>query len=149
MNSSPFFMNLWLLGDPSSTLVLEIFQGQLIYLNLDHWHMALLVCVRLTVLQLAAFTFDPDFKAMTFIGKLLRHCGAFYMQRSFTKDLFYKTIFSEYVHAIMEDGANPIEFFIEGTRSRTGKALHPKMGKVMSDDGNEEGQLFDANFWRK
>eukprot|EP00117_Sycon_ciliatum_P017850 scpid19491/ scgid16682/ Dihydroxyacetone phosphate acyltransferase; Acyl-CoA:dihydroxyacetonephosphateacyltransferase; Glycerone-phosphate O-acyltransferase len=79
-----------------------------------------------------------DFKAMTFIGKLLRHCGAFYMQRSFTKDLFYKTIFSEYVHAIMEDGANPIEFFIEGTRSRTGKALHPKMGII--------GYVFDQFF---
>lgn len=40
----------------------------------------------------------------------------------------YWACFSEYVQSIVSFGDQPLEFFVEGTRSRTGKALHPKVG---------------------
>ena len=40
----------------------------------------------------------------------------------------YWACFSEYVSTVVSNGDMPVEFFIEGTRSRTGKALHPKLG---------------------
>lgn len=52
----------------------------------------------------------------------------FFMRRSFAADPLYWACFSEYVQEIVGNGDQPLEFFIEGTRSRTGKALHPKVG---------------------
>lgn len=68
----------------------------------------------------------------------LRNCGAFYIRRSFSEDVLYRTIFSEYVQNIVADGQNFLEFFIEGTRSRTGKSLHPRLG--MADLRKWKGQ---------
>lgn len=51
------------------------------------------------------------------------------MRRSFGSDKLYWTVFSEYVQKLITDGEAPIEFFIEGTRSRTAKSLMPKFGK--------------------
>lgn len=39
----------------------------------------------------------------------------------------YTALFTEYVQRLIADWS-PIEFFIEGKRSRTGKSLHPKFG---------------------
>ena len=50
------------------------------------------------------------------------------MRRSFASDSFYRSIFTEYVQQILSSGERPIEFFVEGTRSRCGKALQPKLG---------------------
>ena len=44
-------------------------------------------------------------------------------------DNLYAAVFSSYVQQLMEDGQN-IEFFLEGTRSRTGKSLAPKTGML-------------------
>jgi glycerol-3-phosphate O-acyltransferase len=52
------------------------------------------------------------------------------MRRSFGNDKLYWTIFSEYVQKLVTDGEAAIEFFIEGTRSRTAKSLMPKFGKI-------------------
>jgi len=49
------------------------------------------------------------------------------MRRGFKEDVLYASIFSEYVQRLVADWS-PIEFFIEGKRSRTGKSLHPKFG---------------------
>merc|ERR1712226_46277 len=71
-----------------------------------------------------------DFLGMKFVGELLRRCGAFFIRRSFKTDKLYWTIFYEYVQAHLHSAKFPIEFFIEGTRSRTGNFLYPKSGML-------------------
>jgi glycerol-3-phosphate O-acyltransferase len=61
------------------------------------------------------------------LGPLFRNGGAFFIRRSFRGAALYARIFSEYIHHMLEEGYN-IEQFIEGTRSRTGKLLMPKLG---------------------
>ena len=68
-----------------------------------------------------------DFLNIIFINQLLRQSGAFFMRRTFKGDDLYKTIFKEYVTRLAIDSIN-MEFFIEGTRSRTNKILTPKYG---------------------
>ncbi len=61
------------------------------------------------------------------MGPLFRRVGAFFIRRSFRGAALYSRVFSEYIHKLLEEGFN-IEFFIEGTRSRTGKLILPKLG---------------------
>ena len=61
------------------------------------------------------------------LGPIFRRCGAFFIRRTFRGAVLYSKIFAEYVHKMLEEGFN-IEFFIEGTRSRTGKLISPKLG---------------------
>uniref|UniRef100_A0A1I8IZ81 PlsC domain-containing protein n=1 Tax=Macrostomum lignano TaxID=282301 RepID=A0A1I8IZ81_9PLAT len=67
-----------------------------------------------------------DFMGMQLIGSILRNCGAFFIRRSFATDRVYWLTFVEYVKTHVRDGLHPVEFFIEGTRSRTGKSLYPR-----------------------
>ncbi|MFH1469900.1 MAG: 1-acyl-sn-glycerol-3-phosphate acyltransferase [Pseudomonadota bacterium] len=60
-------------------------------------------------------------------GPIFRHLGAFFVKRSFKGDRIFPAVFAQYVHQLVRDG-HPIEFFIEGGRSRTGKLLSPKLG---------------------
>jgi glycerol-3-phosphate O-acyltransferase len=60
-------------------------------------------------------------------GTIFRGGGAFFLRRTFRGKPLYSKIFSEYIRKILQEGFN-IEFFIEGTRSRTGKLLTPKLG---------------------
>jgi 1-acyl-sn-glycerol-3-phosphate acyltransferase len=76
------------------------------------------------------FLFLADFHSMWLMGRVLRDCCAFFMRRSFGSDKLYWTVFSEYVQKLVTDGETAVEFFIEGTRSRTAKSLMPKFGKV-------------------
>lgn len=69
-----------------------------------------------------------DFNNMKFINEVLRMCGAFYIRRSFGSDDLYWALFTEYVQTNVINGELPLEFFLEGTRSRTGKFLPPKLG---------------------
>lgn len=71
-----------------------------------------------------------DFKDMKFFGWLLRNCGAFYIRRSFGDDSLYWAVFTEYVQSQICNGDNPIEFYVEGTRSRTSKSYTPKFGML-------------------
>jgi len=89
--------------------------------------LASLICFHLN-LPLPAIVAGQDFLGMAVINHLLRQSGAFYMRRSFASDSFYRNIFTEYVQQILALGERPIEFFPEGTRSRCGKALQPKVG---------------------
>ena len=61
------------------------------------------------------------------LGPIFRHSGAFFLRRSFKGDPLYPVVFRTYLRHIMAEGF-PIEFFIEGTRSRTGKLLNPRYG---------------------
>ena len=68
-----------------------------------------------------------DFLGMPFLGDVLRGSGAFFMRRTFRGDDLYKAIFYEYVRNLNKN-REIMEFFIEGTRSRTNKILAPKYG---------------------
>ncbi|KAB7500492.1 Dihydroxyacetone phosphate acyltransferase [Armadillidium nasatum] len=59
-----------------------------------------------------------DFMSMAFIGDMLRGAGAFYIRRSFMDDSLYWAVFQEYVQSLICDSGQPMEFFLEGTRSR-------------------------------
>lgn len=61
------------------------------------------------------------------MGTIFRNCGAFFLRRTFKGAPLYARVFAEYVQAVLAEGFN-IEFFIEGGRSRTGKAVLPKLG---------------------
>ncbi|NWQ74329.1 GNPAT acyltransferase, partial [Columbina picui] len=69
-----------------------------------------------------------DFLGMKIVGELLRRSGAFFMRRSFGGNRLYWAVFAEYVKTMLRSGYAPIEFFLEGTRSRTAKTLTPKFG---------------------
>lgn len=60
-------------------------------------------------------------------GPIFRRLGAFFVKRSFQGDRVFPAVFAQYVHQLVRDG-HPIEYFIEGGRSRTGKLLAPKLG---------------------
>lgn len=63
------------------------------------------------------------------IGAVLRRGGAFYIRRSFRNNRLYSAIFHQYVAEILHRGVS-MEYFVEGTRSRTGKLLQPKPGML-------------------
>lgn len=58
--------------------------------------------------------------------------GAFFIRRSFGSDELYWCLFHEYVQQHLANGDRPLEFFIEGMRSRTSKSLRPKQGMLAS-----------------
>jgi len=62
-------------------------------------------------------------------GSIFRHLGAFFVKRSFKGDRIFPAVFAQYLKQLLREGF-PIEFFIEGGRSRTGKLLHPKLGML-------------------
>jgi glycerol-3-phosphate O-acyltransferase len=63
------------------------------------------------------------------MGKIFRRSGAFFMRRTFKGLNLYASVFKQYVKTLINEGYT-IEFFIEGTRSRTGKVVQPKMGML-------------------
>jgi glycerol-3-phosphate O-acyltransferase len=63
------------------------------------------------------------------VGRFLRKGGAFFIRRSFRGNALYTVVFMRYLAAIMARG-HPVEYFIEGGRSRTGRLLQPKTGMI-------------------
>jgi glycerol-3-phosphate O-acyltransferase len=63
------------------------------------------------------------------IGRFLRKGGGFFIRRSFRGSGLYPIVFMKYVDVMMNRG-HPIEFFIEGGRSRTGRLLRPRTGML-------------------
>jgi len=61
------------------------------------------------------------------MGPIFRRSGAYFIRRTFKGDKLYPVVLEAYVRRILKDKI-PQEFFPEGTRSRTGKLLHPKTG---------------------
>ena len=66
---------------------------------------------------------------MPLIGGLLRRAGAFFMRRTFKGNPLYTAVFNEYLHTLFSKGF-PVEYFVEGGRSRTGRMLQPKTGML-------------------
>jgi glycerol-3-phosphate O-acyltransferase len=63
------------------------------------------------------------------IGRYLRKGGAFFLRRSFKGDALYAAVFAKYLGVMMARG-HPLEYFIEGGRSRTGRLLSPRTGML-------------------
>lgn len=63
------------------------------------------------------------------LGEFLQGAGAFYIRRTWTGDALYATVVQSYIDILLSKGYN-FECFIEGTRSRTGKLLVPKVGML-------------------
>ena len=63
------------------------------------------------------------------IGPILRRGGAFFLRRSFKGNALYPVVFNEYVAQLIDRGV-PMEYFIEGGRSRTGRLLAPRAGML-------------------
>ncbi|MGI9301427.1 MAG: glycerol-3-phosphate 1-O-acyltransferase PlsB [Gammaproteobacteria bacterium] len=63
------------------------------------------------------------------LGPILRRVGAFFLRRTFKGNPLYAAIFSEYLFINLRKGVS-IEYFVEGTRSRTGRSLKPRPGML-------------------
>ncbi|WP_054904413.1 glycerol-3-phosphate 1-O-acyltransferase PlsB [Pseudomonas sp. NBRC 111144] len=66
---------------------------------------------------------------MPVVGNLLRRGGAFFMRRTFKGNPLYTAVFNEYLHTLFTKGF-PVEYFVEGGRSRTGRMLQPRTGML-------------------
>ena len=67
------------------------------------------------------------------VSSLLRHSGAFFLRRDARrdKDQLYQSVFAAYVEYLI--CTQPMfEFYIEGSRSKDGKMLEPRMGLLSS-----------------
>ncbi len=104
-------------------------QGTMVYVPCHRSHIDYLVLNYLLFLQrmhpprIAAgsnLSFWP-------MGHIFRKSGAFFIRRTFRNNPLYETVFTHYVRKLLENGY-PIEFFIEGGRSRSGKMIAPKLG---------------------
>jgi glycerol-3-phosphate O-acyltransferase len=60
-------------------------------------------------------------------GIFFRRAGAFFIRRTFIGDRLYELCLKAYVRVLLEERYT-IEFFIEGTRSRNGQILPPRLG---------------------
>ncbi|KAL0967426.1 hypothetical protein UPYG_G00252060 [Umbra pygmaea] len=97
-------------------------------------------------LALPVIAAGMDFMGMKIIGEMLRMSGAFFIRRSFGGDKLYWAVFSEYVKTMLRNGFAPIEFFLEGTRSRTCKSLTPKTGLLnIVMEPFFKGEVFDVH----
>ncbi len=61
------------------------------------------------------------------VAFFLRRAGGFFIQRNVRDDRIYPAVFSRYLGELIHQGY-PVEFFIEGGRTRSGKLLPPKLG---------------------
>ena len=66
---------------------------------------------------------------MPVVGQLMRGAGAYFIRRSFNGNALYTAVFKEYLHSLLSRNT-PLEYFIEGGRSRTGLLLQPKKGML-------------------
>jgi glycerol-3-phosphate O-acyltransferase len=63
------------------------------------------------------------------VGPLVRRAGVFFIRRTFKDDEVYKLVLRHYVDYLVEKRF-PLEWYIEGGRSRTGKLLPPRFGML-------------------
>ena len=65
--------------------------------------------------------------AIPVLQYFLRSLGGFFIKRSFARETLHPAIFERYFRELVLQ-ENPIEFFIEGGRTRSGRLLPPRLG---------------------
>ncbi len=123
-------------------------KGPVIYVPCHKSHIDYLILSHLLNMHNMACPHIAAGKNLSFwpMGPILRGGGAFFLRRTFKGKDLYREVFTQYIHKLLEEGF-PMEFFIEGGRSRTGKLLRPSMG-ILSFlmQGFEEGVCEDLIF---
>ena len=77
------------------------------------------------------------------LGYIMRRSGVIFIRRDIKSDPVYRWMLKEYIGYLVEKGFN-LEWYIEGTRSRTGKSLPPKLGLLKYvADAYREGRCSD------
>jgi len=61
------------------------------------------------------------------LSVILRGAGGFFIKRSFSGERIFPAVFSRYLRELIRHGY-PVEFFIEGGRTRSGKLMRPRTG---------------------
>ena len=67
--------------------------------------------------------------AFTGFKTIAKRSGAIFLRRSFKGDDIYKLVFRHYIDYLVSERV-PLSWSIEGTRSRTGKLMPPKLGLI-------------------
>lgn len=89
-----------------------------------------------------------DFLKMNGVSGILRSAGAFFLRRqgALEKDPLYAAVFTAYTQQLLVD-RQIVEYYIEGTRSRSGKCLDPKSGLTsICIEPVRDGRLQDLIF---
>ncbi|CAH2250875.1 jg10239 [Pararge aegeria aegeria] len=81
-------------------------------------------------ISLPAVAAGMDFYSMAVVGQSMRETGAFYIRRTLTGAPLYAATLRHYVRTLVAKHGAPVEFFLEGTRSRSNKSLAPKYGML-------------------
>ncbi|HET9971691.1 MAG TPA: 1-acyl-sn-glycerol-3-phosphate acyltransferase, partial [Streptosporangiaceae bacterium] len=77
------------------------------------------------------------------MGAIMRRAGVIFIRRSTSDDPLYKYVLREYVGYVLEKRFN-LSWSIEGTRSRTGKMLPPRLGLLAyAADAYLQGRVDD------
>jgi glycerol-3-phosphate O-acyltransferase len=63
------------------------------------------------------------------IGPLVRRTGVFFIRRSFKDNALYKAVLRSYLDYLIEKRF-PLEWYMEGGRSRSGKLMPPRLGML-------------------
>ena len=100
----------------------------LIYISAGEGSRHFSAFIYLFCMQLLDLCTNIYFLQMKVTGSLLRKSGAFFIRRPFGNDELYKLVVLLYIETVLCSRDMPVEFYIEGTRSRTAKPLHPKLG---------------------
>ncbi len=69
------------------------------------------------------------------VNHFLRSVGGFFIKRSFRGERIHPAVFARYLRELIFQGY-PVEFYVEGGRTRSGKLLPPRTGVL--------GMIFDA-----
>ncbi len=78
------------------------------------------------------------------VGALVRRSGVFFIRRSFREDAVYKHVLAHYIDYLIEKRF-PLEWYIEGGRSRSGKLLPPRFGLLANVvDAYQRGKSEDV-----
>ena len=83
--------------------------------------------------------------AMPGVKQLGKNSGLIFLRRSFKDDVVYKASLRHYISTLIENGDH-LTWNIEGTRSRTGKIVYPKMGILKYIVEGEQASTRDIKY---
>ncbi|GJM36221.1 MAG: hypothetical protein DHS20C18_52220 [Saprospiraceae bacterium] len=78
-------------------------------------------------------------------GQLARQNGVIFIRRSFKEDLVYKAVLRHFIASLVNEGSH-FMWAIEGTRSRTGKLVWPKVGILKYISEAEQDSMQEVKY---